>query len=58
MTAQCDQDPDAIAQGQAGVPELVPLRLPDLHGGRVVQVLEGDNAKIRAVDREHPSPEW
>lgn len=51
---QRDQDADAEPGGAAGVPQLVPLRVPDLHGRGVAQVLDGDDTAIGAIGGEFP----
>jgi len=43
---QCHQNPNAIVERTGTIPQLVPLRLSDLHRGRAVTVLDWNDPEI------------
>ena len=51
---QRDQDADAESGGAPGIQELVPLCVPDLHGGGAAKVLDGYDASAGAVSGKFP----
>ena len=46
---QCDQDAHAEPRGPTSVQELVPLRVPDLHRGGHLALLDGHDAEVGAL---------